>query len=184
MRSVALLLLVCMLSTGRAVQVQAQEEEKYLVGDGRFGPWRLGTSEQDLLKEFSSRFGSGFRIDPPFNHRLPGAAKAYFWRSAGFQFVAYEGKVVSIAIWRRYTDPTPNAELMRYKTKEGIGIGVPLSSVISAYRQPARQWEVRWGPTAVSTAMVWPSLGLYLEIRGADVDAIGVYDTSAPWQYR
>ncbi|MDR7556638.1 MAG: hypothetical protein QN157_13665 [Armatimonadota bacterium] len=135
MRGVALFLLVCTLSAGWAVRIQAQEEGKYLVGDGRLGPWRLGISEQDLLKEFSSRFGSGFRIDPPFNHRLPGAAKAYFWRTAGFQFVAYEGKVVSIAIWRRYTDPTPNAELMRYKTKEGIGIGVPLSTASVRARQ-------------------------------------------------
>jgi hypothetical protein len=181
MKHVALLLLV--LSAGWTVQAQTAEGN-YLVGDGRLGPWRVGVAEQDLLTEFTSRFGGNFRLDPPLNHRLRGGGRAYFWRSAGFQFIAYEGKVVSIGIWRRYTDPAPNAELMKFKTKEGIGIGVPFSRVVSTYREPARQWEVRWAPTAVSTAMVWPSLGLYMEIRDGDVDAIGVYDPDAPWQYQ
>jgi len=166
------------------VPVSAQTDDQYLIGDGRIGVWKVGAAEADLLKDYSSRFGPGFTVDAPFPHKLSRSGKAYFWRRAGFQFISYEGRVVSITIWKRYTDPTPNAELMKYRTKEGIGIGEPLSKATAAYQLPPRQWQVHWFGGVINTAMVWPALGLYLEIRDRNVDAIGVYDPGAPWDYQ
>lgn len=165
-----------------SIPADAQVEDPYTVGDGRIGGWRVGSSETALLQDFTSRYGTGYRIEQPFPLKLTRDGKAYFWRNAGFQLTTFDGRVVAIVIYKRYTDPTPNAELMRYKTKEGIGIGEPLSRVNTAYPSPTRRFEVRWF-NVTNTGMVWVDRGLYIEIRDGFVDAIGIFDTTAPWEF-
>ncbi|MGQ0549551.1 MAG: hypothetical protein ACT4PY_07795 [Armatimonadota bacterium] len=173
--SLLFVIFVLVLDTGALL---AQEHD-YLVDGKRFGKWTLGATEQDLLRIFREMFGSQFRMAPTIT--LSGG-RFYFWYDSGFQFNAFQGRVVAIAIWRRRN--AADAELMKYRTKEDVRLGEPLGKVIAAYGLPDRQWIDRVDTSFTYTAMVWERLGLFIGVRNNEVEVLAVYDPSLAWSWK
>ncbi len=158
----------------------AQSGKSYLIVAGEFGSWKLGTSEWEALPKFTEALGPDFATgtDPSFK-----SGRYYFWQSSGVKFtVGGGGRIVGIFAYRRYGPPEitkVNAELEKYRTDRGIGIGSPLSTVRKTYGPTDKSWEVRWTKTFINTAMRWDDVGIYVEIHDGTVDAIGVYEPKA-----
>lgn len=156
----------------------AQEPDPYLVDGTQFGRWKLGVSEQDLLRSFREISGNQFRMAPTTS--LEGG-KFYIWDNAGFQFNAFQGKVVAVAVWRRRT--RADVELIKYRTKEDIRIGEPQGKVLAAYGAPDRQWNDRFGGPSTYLVMVWAKRGLFIGFQGSIVEVLALYDPALPWSW-
>lgn len=175
-----------------AGEARAQENDYRIVPGQRVGRWELRKSlgAYELGRpswEWEGRTTGGAPYYDGYLFHLQRANIEWEFRAC-----KSDGAVIGIFVRVLASDP-PSDEALRYKTREGIGIGVSESDVVRQLGDPESRWEWKeihelvaraWGLPDVVHEVSVVSLnysGLHVRINRADrrVIGIGVSDRNA-----